>query len=253
MKAEEHTDAQDRCDYHSRMAYHSMLMFLDSTPLLQHPTGGQQNVNQSIGYMEHSDTTSVLDHCRICDPQLDLIPASCAYDASYGHSGISDSDFSDENHKNQKVAPGSISSSKPDLGTQLEDLDRLLAALNGQLEPPATAVSDVYREPESPNKPKLDVTACGSSGYKPQDFKGKFPTLTQLTCIERYLENKAKFLRGSTCRIQNKAQVGNIELPCDVARGLAQVQVSGMLSQIRSVEMSATSGKDCRSVIMIVQ
>ena len=59
MKAEEHTDAQDPCDYHARMAYHSMLMFLDPTPLQQHPTGERTNVNQSIGYMEHANTSDL--------------------------------------------------------------------------------------------------------------------------------------------------------------------------------------------------
>jgi hypothetical protein len=256
MKAEEHTDAQDPCDYHVRMAYHSMLMFLDPTQLQQHPTAGRQNANQSIAYMEHADTTSVINNCRLCDPQLESIPSSCAYVASYGHGQMSELDSFRPALAIHNVAPVLIPTSPSDLGSQLDSLNTLLAALKGKLDTSVAAAVEPHGSQDISKKRaenNTDIDSCSAPDAKLPDLKGKFPTLSQLTCVERYLESRARDLERSTCRDQKTAQNGSVELPCEDAKNSAQVQIRGMLSDVIMRDKSGTSGKDCRAAIMIVK
>jgi hypothetical protein len=262
MKAEEHTDAQDPCDYHVRMAYHSMLMLLDPTPIQQHPSaGGSQNVNQSIAYMEHNDTRIAIDNCRRCDPQLDSIPSSCAYGTSYGHVQMRGPAAATVGSERPIFAPEATPSTPPDLGVQLASLDKLLSALNGQLQLSAARGQDVATEAARAQKSfnkqalvaNLDPESCSEPDAKLPDLQGKFPTISQLRCVERYLESKATELQKRQCRNVTAMQNGVVSLPCDDARNTALVQIRGMLTDVQRTTKSGTSGKDCRAAVMIVQ
>ena len=152
VKAEDHADTADPCDYHVKMAYHSMLMFMDPRPLKPHPpmpSAGQcanagENSNQCIAYMGRSEETNDSnDACWVCDPQQDSIPSSCAYGAGYGHANMSDflaSRMQDlASHKFSPTAmPAadqvSVAVSLPDLGSQLASLNSLLNGLKGKLD-----------------------------------------------------------------------------------------------------------------------
>jgi hypothetical protein len=239
-----------------------MLMFLDPRTLQQHPAPGTQNTNQSIAYMEHSDTKSAIDDCRRCDPQLDSIPSSCAYGASYGHAQMIELGDFNGDKADHKFAQVLLPSLPPDLGVQLSSLGTLLSALNDQLQaPPAgkdqRVAMDASGNQENPTKDKasdgLDPKFCSAPGAKLPDLTGKFPTLSQLTCVERYLESKAIDLDSRQCRDQKTARNGAVSLPCDDARNTARVQIRGMLSDVQRAMKSGTSGKDCRAAIMMVQ
>jgi hypothetical protein len=216
VKAEDHADTSDPCDYHVKMAYHFMLMFMDPTPLKQHPpvpSGSQcanagENSNQCIAYMGRSkETNDTNDACWVCDPQQDSIPSSCAYGAGYGH--VQMSEFlapGTENLPSHNYSPISVSASGsdagsvsvpaslPDLGSQLASLDALLNALKGKLDVSSPTgdkraiVKNHGQGRSSTTNANTIVTPESNSCPSPEDggpnLVGKFPTLSQLACVK---------------------------------------------------------------------
>jgi hypothetical protein len=248
MKAEEHSDASDPCDYHVRMAHHAMLTTLDPTPLaLGH------NRNQNIAYMEHtSDSAS----CRACDPQQDSIPSSCAYGPGYGHAQMNNPPRSP---KNSQMHYTSDDVSIPDLGAQLSSFNTLfkqltlILALDGKKDSrlnPSGKNKNVTKDSRSSSS---DDHSCPALDDPALDLRGKFPTLSQLACVELDLENSARILESGTCANKNSATNGNVDLRCDDGRNSALMQVRGLLSEVWRADRSGTSGKDCRAAIMMIK
>jgi hypothetical protein len=280
VKAEDHADTSDPCDYHVKMAYHSMLMFMDQTLLKQHPpipsgslcanTG--ENGNQCIAYMGRSkETNDTNDACWVCDPQQDSIPSSCAYGAGYGHAHLSGSLASGmENLLTYNVSPRSVSATRqlsvpvsfPDLGSQLASFDALLSALKGKLvvsSPPGNKRGIVKNgeDPSSTTNANTivapDSDSCPSPDAGLPNLVGKFPTLSQLAGVKRYLQSKSSCLENRSCSIQKSSASNQVELPCDVALDSARLQSRALLSDVYEATKAGSSGKDCRAAVMTVQ
>jgi hypothetical protein len=248
MKAQEHTDASDPCDYHVRMAHHMMLALLDPTPL---PQGTNQN--QNIAYMEHaSDPPS----CRACDPQQDLIPSSCAYGTGYGHAQMKSLSRST---KDGQVQYMSDEMSIPDLGAQLSSFNTLfnqltlIVALDGKNDGRLNPSAHNKKITKDSSSSKSDNSSCPALDDPALDLRGKFPTLSQLACVEVDLENSARILENGRCANKNSATNGNVDLRCDDGRNSALMQVRGLLLDVTMRTKSGTSGKDCRAEIMMIK
>jgi len=253
MKAQEHADADDPCDYHIRMAHHSMLALLDPTSLA---LGGspRQNVNQNVAYMESAIAPA---GCRDCDPQLDSIPSSCAYGLGYGHSQMSNLESVTRKREFHYV---SNSISLPDLGTQLDSFGKLVGQLNLTniltLEEKKNTHQSEGKNPKSISKDSKSgdsgAVACAALDSLGADLKGKFPTLSQLVCVERGLEKNFRILESGRCSEKNSTATGRVELDCDDGRNSALAQGRGLRVEVQELMFSATSGKDCRTAIMIL-
>jgi hypothetical protein len=171
---------------------------------------------------------------------------------------MSEVDFSRTHRAGHGFAPVAPVGSSFDLGTQLESLDALLTGLNGELVKsllPTTLVTGekLAKHNRATEEESSKLDSCSQPKAKIPDLKGKFPSLSQLTCVQRYLESRAKVLEDDECRNQNTAQHGSVELSCDDARVSALDQIHGMLSEIVTLFNSATTGKDCRAAMMMVQ
>jgi hypothetical protein len=252
MKAQEHSDASDPCDYHIRMAHHSMLAFLDPTPLA---LGGspKPNINQNVAYVESAIAPN---SCRDCDPQLDSIPSSCAYGLGYGHAQMSNLESVARKREFHYL---SDSVSLPDLGTQLNSFNTLVNQLdlNSILEDKKTTRQNEGKKSKSMSKdtnsgnPGAD--SCPDLARLGPDLKGKFPTLSQLVCVERGLEKKFRMLESGRCSEKSSTAAGSVDLVCDDARNSALAQGRGLIVEVQELIFSATSGKDCRAGIMMLQ
>jgi hypothetical protein len=248
IKAQEHADADDPCDYHVRMAHHSMLTFLDPTPLQQ-----GRNQNQSVAYIESSEAPS---GCRVCDPQQDSIPSSCAYGPGYGHvqmgnlrSVASKGTF---NYMSDSV-------SQADLGTQLSSFNllfkqlNLIVALDDNRNTPRNDGKRARLPAKNAESSNALLDSCATLDTLALDLKGKFPTLSQLTCVARGLEMRDRILERGRCSDKTSAASGGVDLPCDDARNSALAQSRGLMLEVQEFAKSATSGKDCRAAIMLLQ
>jgi hypothetical protein len=254
MKAQEHADANDPCDYHIRMAHHSMLAFLDPTPLA---LGGspKQNVNQNVAYMESAIAPS---GCRDCDPQLDSIPSSCAYGLGYGHAQMSNLESVARKREFHYV---SDSISLPDLGTQLDSFGKLVGQLNLDYILTLEAKKDTHQTEGKNQKSIFKDSKSGNSGDVScapldslgADLKGKFPTLSELVCVQRGLEKNLRMLESGRCSEKNSTATGRVDLNCDDARNSALAQGRGLMVEVQELMFSATSGKDCRAPLMMLQ
>lgn len=281
VKAEDHADTADPCDYHVKMAYHSMLMFMDPTQLKQHPpmpSGSQcanagENSNQCIAYMGRSkETNDTNDACWVCDPQQDSIPSSCAYGGSYGHSHMGGYLAPGmENVLGYNVSPASVSVagqlsvpvSFPDFGSQLASFDAVLSGLKGKLvvsSPPGNKQAIVKEngdERRSTTNANTIVTpdsdSCPSPDAGLPNLVGKFPTLSQLARVKHYLESKSSCLENRSCSIQKSSASNQVELSCDVALDSARLQSRALLSDVYEATKAGSSGKDCRAAVMTVQ
>jgi hypothetical protein len=254
MKAQEHADADDPCDYHIRMAHHSMLALLDPTSLA---LGGspRQNVNQNVAYMESAIAP---DGCRDCDPQLDSIPSSCAYGLGYGHAQMRNLESVARKREFHYV---SNSISLPDLGTQLGSFGKLVGQLNLDYvltleEKKNTHQTEgknqkaIIKDSKSGNSGDVSCVALDSLGA---DLRGKFPTLSQLVCVQRGLEKNLRMLESGRCSEKNSTATGRVDLNCDDGRNSALAQGRGLMVEVQELMFSATSGKDCRAAIMMLQ
>lgn len=284
VKTEEHPDAADACDYHVKMAYHSMLMLLDPTQLRQHPpmaSGGRcantgENSNQCIAYMGRSnETNDTNDPCWVCDPQQDSIPSSCAYSAVYGHTQMSDLMAHRSRNTSHEVAAALLSPSAspmpgvtvpyslPDFGTQLASFDTLFQGLRGKLQVANPAEDKLEGQHDhsqqrtstikSSTSDNSAASSCPSPDDGPPQLAGKFPTLSQLGCARNYLESKNKWLENHQCPAGMSASNGPVELSCIDARNSALLQSRALLSGVQMAMTSGTSGKDCRVATMMVQ
>ncbi len=203
MKAEEHTEADDPCDYHVRMAHHKMLAFLDPSVLsLGH------NQNQKIAYVEHAQDTA---SCRACDPQQESITPDCAYAPGFHMTDL-----------------GSV----PDIGASLNDFNGLFIGLD--------------RDPGS----------CQLAGLADK-LKGKIPTLEQLSALEHALDCSAQKLNKDLDAESRIPKQGSAKSTVLVERKLAieaaLAQNRELQHQVEYARRAATSGKDCRVAIMLVQ